>query len=67
MMKEGVKMDKHYTKIINHYEKCLDEHGDSHLGVDWPNKEEADKRYRVMLEVIHWRGDTFLSNDRTAV
>lgn len=41
-----------YTTIIEHYEKCLARHGDTHLGVDWPNQQDADTRYRVMLEVV---------------
>ena len=41
-----------YESIIDHYESCLAEYGDSHLGVDWPNKQDAEKRYQVMLEVI---------------
>jgi SAM-dependent methyltransferase len=40
-----------YRDIVQHYEQCLAEHGDSHLGVDWPKKEDADTRYRVMLDV----------------
>jgi SAM-dependent methyltransferase len=27
-------------------------HGDSHLGVDWPMAQDAEIRYRVMLELI---------------
>lgn len=42
---------KHRT-IISHYEACLARHGDSHLGVDWPNKQDAVKRYAVMLDMI---------------
>jgi SAM-dependent methyltransferase len=42
---------KHQT-IIQHYEACLAQHGDSNLGVDWPNKQDAEKRYSVMLEVV---------------
>lgn len=41
-----------YTAIIGHYEDCLARHGDTHLGVDWPNQRDAEKRYRVMLEVV---------------
>ncbi len=41
-----------YQEIINHYERCLEQHGDTHLGVDWPRKEDAIKRYRTMLEII---------------
>jgi len=42
-----------YHGIIAHYEECLKIHGDTHLGVDWPNPEDADTRYRVMLDLIH--------------
>ncbi len=41
-----------YRDIVSHYEECLAKHGDSHLGVDWPNREDALKRYRVMLELM---------------
>lgn len=43
---------KKYLEIIEHYEACLANHGDTYLGVDWPNAEDADTRYRVMLELI---------------
>ena len=43
---------KKYKEIIKHYENCLERHGDSHLGVDWPNEEDVFKRYKVMLEII---------------
>ncbi|WP_294199955.1 class I SAM-dependent methyltransferase [uncultured Chryseobacterium sp.] len=45
-------MKKNYKEIVDHYENCLLQHGDSHLGVDWPNKEDAVKRYKVMLDII---------------
>src|SRR4051812_46322163 len=45
-------MGINYQTIIEHYEQCLARHGDSHLGVDWPNAADAQTRYRVMLEVI---------------
>lgn len=41
-----------YKSIVDHYEACLAQHGDSHLGVDWPSKQDAEKRYCVMLEVV---------------
>lgn len=44
--------DKSYLSIVSHYESCLEQHGDTHLGVDWPKREDVEKRYRVMLEVI---------------
>ena len=41
-----------YLSIVSHYEGCLERHGDTHLGVDWPNKQDAETRYQVMLELI---------------
>jgi SAM-dependent methyltransferase len=41
-----------YQSLIEHYEGCLERHGDSHLGVDWPNPRDAETRYRVMLDVM---------------
>jgi SAM-dependent methyltransferase len=41
-----------YHELIEHYEACLDKHGDTHRGVDWPNEADAQKRYRVMLDVV---------------
>jgi hypothetical protein len=46
-----MKGQKH-TAIIEHYESCLARHGDTNLGVDWPNQADAEKRYLVMLEVV---------------
>jgi Methyltransferase domain len=46
-----------YHTIIDHYEECLARHGDSHLGVDWPNVADAETRYRVMLDVIRQPDD----------
>ncbi|MCB0490614.1 MAG: class I SAM-dependent methyltransferase [Cyclobacteriaceae bacterium] len=45
-------MDEAYKSIVRHYEACLAKHGDSHLGVDWPNTYDAMKRYLVMEEIV---------------
>jgi SAM-dependent methyltransferase len=45
-----------YRSIVSHYEACLAEHGDTHLGVDWPKAEDVDTRHKVMLEVIRRHG-----------
>jgi len=48
-----------YKEIIEHYEKCLEKHGDNHLGVDWPKPEDVDTRYSVMLDILkfdQWPG-----------
>ena len=43
---------KIYSDIVKHYESCLEKHGDSHLGVDWPNLDDAQKRYQIMLDLV---------------
>ena len=45
-------MDKEYLGIVSHYESCLQRHGDTHLGVDWPTQRGAEISYGVMLDVI---------------
>lgn len=44
--------EKKYLDIVSHYESCLERHGDTHRGVDWPKREDAATRYDVMLGVI---------------
>jgi len=51
-------MKKAYNKIIEHYEHCLEKHGDNHLGVDWPNAEDARRRYKIMLDMIRLNADS---------
>lgn len=45
-------MNKKYLDIAAHYEKCLERHGDTHWGVDWPRKKDVEVRYRVMLDLL---------------
>jgi 2-polyprenyl-3-methyl-5-hydroxy-6-metoxy-1,4-benzoquinol methylase len=47
--------EEKYLSIVSHYEECLERHGDTHLGVDWPSKQDAETRYQVMLELIQPR------------
>lgn len=44
--------DPRYLKIVEHYERCLAEHGDCAQGVGWPKAKDTDTRYRVMLDVV---------------
>lgn len=44
--------EKYLDSIVKHYEDCLEQHGDSHLGVDWPKLEDVNKRYEVMLDIV---------------
>jgi SAM-dependent methyltransferase len=39
-------------RIVSHYESCLDRHGDTHRGVDWPKAEDVATRHEIMLGVI---------------
>jgi SAM-dependent methyltransferase len=41
-----------YLSIADHYKECFLKHGDNHLGVDWPNKEDTIKRHEVMYDII---------------
>lgn len=41
-----------YQNIYKHYEDCLEKNGDSHKGVDWPNKKDAELRYFTMLSLL---------------
>lgn len=43
---------KKYLTIASHYERCFEKYGDCHLGVDWPDNNDAKKRYNVMLGII---------------
>ncbi len=49
-----------YKKIVEHYESCFEKHGDSHLGVDWPNEADLKRRFRVMMELIPTGGEASL-------
>jgi SAM-dependent methyltransferase len=41
-----------YQEIALHYKNCLEKHGDTALGLDWPNENDMFKRYDVMLGLI---------------
>jgi len=41
-----------YHALARHYEACLDTHGDTFRGVDWPNPEDLQTRFAVMLELL---------------
>jgi len=44
-------MEKYHT-IYKYYESCLDKHGDNNFGVDWPNKEDVDTRFKIMTDIV---------------
>jgi SAM-dependent methyltransferase len=41
-----------YLEIVDQCESWLERHGDSHLGVGWPDKDDADRRYEVMTDLV---------------
>jgi len=41
-----------YDSIRHWYVNRLHEHGDTHLGIGWPDQEKAETKYRIMLELI---------------
>ncbi|KAA9332359.1 class I SAM-dependent methyltransferase [Hymenobacter busanensis] len=41
-----------HRAIVAQCETYLHQHGDSHLGVGWPNEEDARVRYQVMLDLL---------------
>lgn len=43
---------KKYLAIARHYEDCLARHGDTHLGVDWPNFDDTITRHKVMFDLV---------------
>ena len=41
-----------YLKIAEHYKNCFLEHGDTHLGVDWPKYEDTLTRHKIMYDLL---------------
>ena len=45
-----------YKKIITHYRECFKRHGDTALGMDWPDESEIDVRHEVMHQLMRESG-----------
>lgn len=43
---------KKYLALAEHYEKVLDEHGDSTRGMDWPREDDQLVRFGVMTDLF---------------
>jgi SAM-dependent methyltransferase len=41
-----------YLEIAKHYDECFQKFGDSHLGVDWPNFIDTQKRHKIMFDIM---------------
>jgi len=59
---EGDKNNQSYLKIAEHYNNCFQIHGDTHLGVDWPNHQDTLKRHETMYGVIREKGIGGIAN-----
>ncbi len=44
-----------YLKIVNHYTGCFEKFGETNKGVDWPNMQDLEKRFRVMLDITKYQ------------
>ena len=53
---------KSYLKIAQHYDDCFKQHGDSNLGVDWPNYEDTLTRHQVMFDLINPKEQPHITN-----
>jgi SAM-dependent methyltransferase len=43
---------KSYLKLASHYQECLDKHGDTPSGMDWPKAKDNLVRHQMMLELF---------------
>lgn len=41
-----------YKKLQIHYENCLKQHGPNSKGMDWPNPDDLNKRFRVLTDLV---------------
>lgn len=44
---------KSFDRIVQHYEKCLEDHLGTSKEVDWPNDVDAATRYRKSLSIVN--------------
>ncbi|CAN5185255.1 hypothetical protein BH11PSE14_BH11PSE14_09930 [soil metagenome] len=45
-------IDRPDAALLAHYDGCLQAHGDTARGADWPNEQDRHARFDVMLDVI---------------
>ncbi len=46
-----------YLEIAKHYEACLEKHGATARGMDWPNERDLKTRFKVMLGILETSED----------
>src|SRR5437660_3888891 len=49
--------NKEYLKIMRHYDACLQQHGDTARGADWPNETDRQTRFSIMLGLLEAEAD----------
>ena len=49
-----------YKALQIHYENCLKEHGPNAKGMDWPNPNDLDKRFKVLTDHVFKYGDSYI-------
>ena len=45
-------MDENWSALVTHYERCLDRHGATPRGVDWPNVADLEVRFDTLLSLL---------------
>ena len=45
-------MNTQWSTLVSHYERCLDRHGATPGGVDWPNAVDLEARFATLLSVL---------------
>ncbi len=53
--------------LIKFYEDCYKLYGDNCKGVDWPNEEDAQTRYKIMLEVMKYHNENHAADGMTTL
>jgi SAM-dependent methyltransferase len=46
--------NKIHLELAEHYSNCLQKHGDSAIGMDWPNELQTNIRHAVMTEIFKY-------------
>jgi SAM-dependent methyltransferase len=49
-------MDNDWSVVVSHYERCLERHGATPRGVDWPNVADLAVRFDTLLSLLDGAG-----------
>jgi SAM-dependent methyltransferase len=45
-------MSEDWSTLVSHYERCMDRHGATPMGVDWPNATDLETRFATLLSLL---------------